>query len=324
MPIEMSFDLPFSLRVDGVFALKAMEEVFTIELKTMEKESPDFPGFESVKNVAIMFDDSNCLYYTNVQASFTPRDEAIAADPSKFSRIAAEIAVGIANTLLSAMRIAYDEYHFEYFYSADKLGSISFRVPPISGRKRYFGWFDGLQGGITFARPPRTGVETVCFADALLRGVVLSPASELLFEAKRYLLRRNMRMALANLSISFEVGLADLLGEVARYNNDQVLEQRIAAAALNDLGINCATRLLGYSFENSGYWSSRFVDAFQWMRKARNGVLHKAQLILTFNGRTRDFNHLAELSWLFAERDWLFAEIESATSRVIKGLPARP
>lgn len=324
MPIKISFDLPFSLRVDGDFTLEAMEETFTIELETVEKKSPNFPRADLVENVAIMFDDSNILYYTKVRASFAPRDEAIAADPSKFSRGVAEIAVGIANALLSAMREAYGEYHFEYLYSADKLGPISFDVSPISDGKRYSGYFDGLQGGITIAQPPRVGVEAAPFADALLRGAVPSPASELLFEAKRYLLRRNMRMALANLSISFEVGLADLLGEVARHNNDHLLEQRIAAAALNDLGTNCAKQLLGYSFENRGYWSSRFVDAFQWMRKARNGVLHKAQLILTFDGRARDFNQLAELRGLFDERDWLYAEIESAKSRVIQGLPARP
>jgi len=194
----------------------------------------------------------------------------------------------------------------------------------MAGSKPFSGRFDGLQGGITIARPPRTGSEAATFGNALAAGAALTPASELLFDARRYLLRGNERMALANLAISFEVGLADKLSEVAVSQNDQGLEQLIAMAALNDLGTGLAVRTLGHSFAKRKYWSDRFADAFEWLRTARNGVLHKAQLKLTFGGQTRDFNQVAEVKALFAERDWLVEQIDTATARVLAGKPALP
>jgi hypothetical protein len=172
--------------------------------------------------------------------------------------------------------MAYGEYHLGYLYSADRLGPIAFKVLAIAGREPFSGRFDGLQGGITFARPARTEADTAAFANALAAGAALTPASELLFDARRYLLRGNKRMALANLAISFEVGLADRLTAVAISRNDQALEQQIARAALNELGTGLAIRTLGHSFAERKYWSDRFADAFEWLRTARNGVLHKA------------------------------------------------
>jgi hypothetical protein len=324
MPIELSFDLPYSLQVDGQFVLNALGESFDLTLSTTKEPDPRFPGAESVENVAILNDDSKTFSHTHVQVSYTPRGEAEASDPAKYSRVVSEIAVGICNALISAVRVAYGEYHLEYLYSAHRLGPISFNVPAMAGRKPFSGCFDGLQGGITIARPARTGPEAVAFAKALADGAALAPASELLFDARRYLLRGNKRMALANLAISFEVGLADKLTEVAVSRNDQILEEQIARAALDDLGKRLAARTLGHSFAKRMYWSDRFADAFEWLRTARNGVLHKAQLNLTFAGHTRDFNKMAELKALFVERDWLVGQIEAATARVLAGKPARP
>ncbi len=324
MPIELSFDLPYPLRVDGQFVLNALGENFALTLSTVEEPKPNFPGAESVQGVAIMNDDTNILSHTHVQASYQPKDDVEASDPDKYSRAVPEMAIGISNALISALRIAYGEFHLEFLYSADRLGPISFCVPALVGNKRFSGSFDGLQGGITFALPPRTGPEAAPFATALASGAEQAPASELLFDARRYLLRGNKRMAVANLSISFEVGLADNLTEVAIKRNDQPLEQQIAKAAINDLGTGLAVRAFGHSFTERKYWTDRFSDAFEWLRTARNGVLHKAELNLTFGGRTRDFNQTAELKALFAERDWLVGEIEKATARVIAGKSALP
>jgi hypothetical protein len=323
MPIQLSFDLPYSLQVDGEFVLNALGENFNITLTTVKETTPRFPGAERLENIAIVDDETNILAHTHVQVSYAPRDEAEASDPAKYSGAASEIALGISNALISALRIAYGEFHLDYLYSAARLGPISFNVPAMAGRKKFSGRFDRLQGGITFARPPRTGSEAAAFATALA-GAAFPPASELLFDARRYLLRGNKRMALANLVISFEVGLADKLGEIAVSRNDPTLEQEIATAVLNNLGTALAIRTLGHSFQERKYWSDRFADAFEWLRTARNGVLHKAQLRLTFDGHTRDFNEISELKALFAERDWLFGEIEAATVRVIAGKSALP
>jgi hypothetical protein len=134
-------------------------------------------------------------------------------DPADYSKQVAEIAVAITNSLLSALRIAFDEYHIDYVYSPDKLGPIHFEVPPLNGGKRFSGVTMGCKADHD-AASPKKWAQAAPFAQALVTGASLSPAEEILFNAKRYLLRGDRRMALANLAISFEVGLADRLAQL--------------------------------------------------------------------------------------------------------------
>jgi hypothetical protein len=61
MPIELSFNLPYSLQVDGQFVLNALGESFDLTLSTVKESNPRFPGAESVENIAIVNDNSNIL-----------------------------------------------------------------------------------------------------------------------------------------------------------------------------------------------------------------------------------------------------------------------
>jgi hypothetical protein len=85
-----------------------------------------------------------------------------------------------------------------------------------------------------------------------------------------------------------------------------------------------AKQTLGQSLEKKSYWGDRFSDAYTWLTKSRNGVLHKAQMSVTHDSVTRDFSIRGELEALFDERDWLIGEIETAVSRAIAGQPAKP
>ncbi len=323
MSIEIDFDLPFSLEIDGTFGLQILAETFSVRLSTIRNPVPKFPGAEMVDQVAIMNDETNILSHTHVHVEYVPINQA-PLDPAVYSREVSDIAVSISNSLISANRIAYGQYHIDYIYSAARLGPILFIVPPLYGGKRFSGTYDGLQGGITFQLPPKTGNQAAPFASALAQGANLSPADELLYNAKRYLLRGDRRMALANLAISFEVGLADRLASIAVAKGDAALEADIAKAALNDLGTGLAARAIGASFARRSVWGDRFHDVFEWLRVARNGVLHKAQMALSYNGRTRNFANNAELNSLFSDRDWFMAELDASIARVLAGYSPRP
>lgn len=321
MPILLNFELPFSINVDGVFQLTAFEETFDVELSTQYNPDPRFPGAESVEGLAILHDESSILSNTKVVARYLPAS-ATPIDAEIYSIQAADIAVAITNALISALRIAFGEYHIDYVYSPAKLGPIQFNVPALNGGGRFGGSYDGLQGGITFQRRPRTGQQAAPFAAALITGASLSPSEEILFNARRYLLRGDRRMALANLAISFEIGLADRLTQVAAARADAALEAEIAKATLNELGTGLAARTLGISFAKRSAWGNRFHEVFEWLRVARNGVLHKAQLTLSYGGQTRNFTDKTELQALFNERDWFMAELDKAIARVLSGNPA--
>jgi hypothetical protein len=324
MAIKISFDMPYSLSVDGEFLISTNGEKFNVTLSTQPEKNPKFPGAEKVENVAIVHDETNILSHTKVVARYDPSDPSTLADPARFSTQMVNIALSITNALVTAARRAYGEYFLEYIYGAERLGPIKFSVSGIEGVKSYSGVRDPLMGGITSRTPPRSGLETAGFGRILANGAAITVAEELYFDARRYLLRGNNRMALANLVISFEVGLADNLSRIAASRNDSALEAQIEKGTLGGLEQTLAKQTLGHSFENRTYWGSRFCDAYGWLRGARNSVLHKAQMLVTVANVTRDFRERNELEGLFAERDWLANKIDTATAQVIAGKPAKP
>jgi hypothetical protein len=247
MPIDINFDMPYSLQVDGDFVLKTAGEEFNVTLSTHFEEDPRFPGAETVENVAIVNDDTNILSHTKVIARYDPSDPTAVSDNARFSNDVARIAMSIANALVSATRAAYEEYFLDYIYAPKRLGPIMFSVSNIQGAKNYSGMYDPLMGGITFRMPPRSGHDTLTFGRILADGATLTVAQELYFDARQYLLRGNYRMALANLVISFEVGLADSLSKIAVSRADSALEALIVAGTLGDLGQNLAKQTLEHS-----------------------------------------------------------------------------
>lgn len=323
MPIEIKFDMPFSLNVEGTFLVKAMGEEFQVTLTTHVEDNPQFPGAESVENLAIVNDNTNILSHTKVIAQYLPSNPAATADPGRYSGEVPNIALSIANALISGVRHTLGNYFLDYLHHAKRLGPVQFSVPAIGESKRFAGMSDPLMGGITIRTPPRTGPEVSEFRRFLAGEIDITVAQDLYLDAKRYLDQRDARMALANLVISFETGLADSLLKIATSRNDAALEAKIAESTLAHLGEQFGKQLLGHSFAESGFWGTRFTDTYTWLRKARNSVLHKARMAVENDGVTKDFADLNELKALFAERDWLMSEVDSAVNRVLAGLPAK-
>ena len=193
---------------------------------------PSFPGADTVDNIAIVEDDSNILGHTKVVARYTPRNPSDVSDAATFSKHVAGVALSIANALVMGARLAFGDYVKDYLYLPKRLGPISFTVPAIDGRKGYSGQYDPVMGGITIATPPRTGTAAADFARVVATGEVLPTSKELYFDGRRYLIQGNHRMALANLVMSFEVGLADSLAEIAVSRGDSVLEAEIFKATI--------------------------------------------------------------------------------------------
>ena len=322
MIIELQFNMPYSLDVDGDFVVRPpLGEEFQVHLVTHIEREPRFPGADSIDNVAIRDDDTNIVSHTKVRASYTIPDTAI--DEAKFSKDLGKLALSIANMLVTGARFAHGDYVKDYLYSAARLGPVSFRVPAACGKKGFSGFFNPLMGGISIRQQPRTGSSASLFAAVVASGGELPVSRELYCDARRYLIHENFRMALANLVISFEVELASELARIAGYRGDSVLETEISDATLGALGTGLAKRTLGASFENEKYWGSAFSEAYVWLRGARNKVLHKARMSVSVNGQTREFDNETELTRLFAEYDWLKSEIDSAVSNVLAGKPAR-
>ena len=106
-------------------------------------------------------------------------------------------------------------------------------------------------------------------------------------------------MALVNLAIGFEVLLASFLSEIAVQNADASLAVEISEGTIGELGQGLAKKTFGHSLEERGFWGECFVETLGWMRMARNGVLRKAQMSLSFGGRSRNFANEIELAALF-------------------------
>lgn len=315
--ISLKFDLPFSIHVDGPFELKASGEDFSVILSTYYEPIPTMLGAESIENVSIVNDEGSSISHTVVIANYTPKDLSAVTDPKKFMDGVPETALTIANALVAALREAYGEYHLDYLHSKTRLG-------PIACSGAVNGQFDALSGGITFQIPSRSGSLAEPFAKFLRCGAQLSVEQELYFDARRFLLRGNKRMALANLSISFEVRLASLLGTIAASQGDTSLENRINNATLAPLGQEFAKLTLGESLENRGFWGDSVANTFVWLRTARNKVLHKAQMSLSVSSVNRNFEQVSELKAIFSEHDLLVGELDLAAMRVLSGQSAKP
>lgn len=315
--IEIRFDMPYALKVDGDFILRTAGKEFQVQLSTHNQENPRFPGAEKVENISIIHDDTNILAYTEVVARYVPSEPSEVADTGYLSGKGVEIALSIANALVAAARLAHGDYILDYIHTSERIGPIHFSVPAIDGRKPFFGTFDPLMGGITFRRRARIGSETAKFAQILAEGSDITTAQELYFDARRYFVRGNLRMALANLVISFEVGLADSLSRVAASRKNVALEAQIIEATLGELGTGLAKQVFGHSLEEQSFWGAAVCDGYVWLRRARNGILHKARTLVERGGVKRDFGDRGELERLFGERDLIVAEVEKAVSRAI-------
>lgn len=323
LEVKIAFDMPYQLGVDGTFAAQVDGENLQLELVTHLENTPKFPGADIVENVAIVHDDTNVLGHTKVTARYIPTDQSLVADPRQYSNHVSNFSLSIANALVTGVRVAFNDYMKDYLHHAKRLGPISINVTGTDGEKGYFCYTDAMMGGITFASPPRRGPNTTEFARVLASGPSISVSKTLYFDAQRYKTHGDRRMALANLVMSFEIGLADSLARVARAQGNTALEADILEATIGRLGNTFAKQTLGESFDKEDYWGARLKAAYEWLRNTRNKVLHRAQMSVTFGAETRDFNDIGELEKFFAELDWFNSEIDKAVANVLVGKPAK-
>ncbi|GGG29534.1 hypothetical protein [Chelatococcus composti] len=312
--VKLDFSLPFSLHVNGSFDIKAMEERFSVTLETIFKKNPQLRFAEHVENVAIINDDSDQIAYTKVSAEYRPAKSRDWTD-YKASLELRNAAIAIANALISGARHALGKHYLYYVYHPKQLEPINVLINE-NGHSLGIGL--ALSGGITIQTSPDKLTKDSEFGRILSGAKTVSVADDIYIEAQRWLEQRDPRMALANLVISFETGLADHLLRIAAMRGNPQLEADVSSATLASLGERWSTELLGKSFMNGSHWGSDFTESFCWIRDARNSVLHKAKLLVVRrDGRSRDFTNLEELKKLFEERDRLMNRINSAVCQAL-------
>lgn len=321
--IQLQFDLPYPLHVEGTYPARAAGETFAVVLQTHHQERPRFPGAESVENISLVHEDTNILAHTSVVATFSPTRADFLDDERRFFADLGALAIALANVLITGVRVGYGEDVLEYIHQPERLGPIQFAVSGAEKGKPTGGVIDPLMGGITFRKPSRSGPDATRFAQIVSAGDMPSVGEELHLDAQRYRIRGNRRMALANLAISFEVRLSDALGSIAAAAGDANLERQIAEATLGDLGQGLAKQTLGYSLDNTKLAGARARSAYVWLRTARNKILHKAQTAFEVDAVRKDFADETELAWLFGEYDFLLAQVEAdaAKARARPGPP---
>lgn len=232
--IEIKFDMPYSLEVVGDFVVRDAGEEFYVNLTTHYEDKPRLPGGELIENLSIVQDDTIILSHTKVVARYLPKDPTVILEPRQYSKDVVYVALSLANRLVTGVRLAHKDYIKNYLYLPKHIGPITFSVPSLGGRKKFSGLYDPLMGGITTRSVPRSNLSASDFANVVANGKSLPIAQELYFDARRYLLSGNRRMALANLVMSFEVGLADALIRIAVLRNDSALERGISEATTDD------------------------------------------------------------------------------------------
>ncbi len=319
--VTLRFMLPFSLDVDGIFPLIASEERFSVELNTVDNQNPNFPGASHLENVAIVNDATGIIARTNVAATYTPRDKS-SVTWEGYCWTVTPLAVSVANSLINAARVAHGEYFKDFIYHPKQLGPIQYQVTPLDGTKGFGGVFDPLMGGIQPRAPARIGADTAEFAAVLATGQSSPIWRELMFDARRYKLSGNVRMAVANLVLGFEIGLSDLLAQVALKQGGTSTQLEIEQATIGKLLQKLSALTLGHSLEKVSYWGADTVRRCALMRETRNKVLHRAKLSVVVDGVTCDFSKPADLDSLFAEFDLLWDTLSKATDNVLSGRSA--
>lgn len=319
MRVELSFDMPFSLNIEGNFLVKIDRESFSVSLTTHNEENPDFPHAESVNNISIIDDDTKILSHTKVHAKFNPLEKGKYADENLFFAEIEKLAISLANILISGARHVFGDYFLDYVYHEKRLGVINFTFARDGQFGTSSGIYDSLMGGITTRVPPRSGAEALEFSRFLCGDLKATVAQDLYLDARRYLAQKNARMALANLVISFETGLADRFLDFVANRNDPDLEKDISRSTLSRLGEHYAKILLGHSFGEDGYWGSSFTGTFAYIRSARNNVLHKAIMKIQVNCSERDLSDLSELNELFKDRDLFMDKLDIIMCSSIEG-----
>lgn len=282
LEIVLNFDLPYPLFVEGRYPVRAGGENFIVSLHTHFENEPRIPGVESAENISLVHEDTNILAHTNVEAQFTSSDAELAWNQPRLYTELNRLSIALANVLIAGVRVEFNEHVLEFVYQPQRVGPIVYRILNVPKGAIVGGVCDPLMGGITSRKPTRTSTALIPFAQRIAEGAMPSVGEELYLDARRYLIRGNFRMALANLAISLEVRLSDALAAVALANGDLALEADVRKATLATLGQDCAKRALGFSLENAALAGIQACTAFRWLRIVRNEVLHKANMPVTF------------------------------------------
>lgn len=312
MSVTVSFNLPYLLKIDGDFEANVDGNLFRIKLESFREEEPNFHGKRNAiysSNMSIIRDDTTIMGYTKVYAECLSSNIDVSMYPP--DDLPRTLAIKISNRLICAAKNAFDCYELENIFHEKRIGCITYSIS-IDDR-RESGIFDPLMGGVTFSCAQHQQSIEVFSSELLLESEV--PAwKELYFDAKRYLLNKNIKMALINISISFELRMIGVLISAAENKDIDIGIESIKSLTLTKLGTGICKKIFKHSLDDCKSWGKDIVDIYKIFVKVRNAILHGAETVLVFDSVSRDFSKESEADALFSKYDYFFSVLQYKVS----------
>lgn len=319
--LSVNFNLPFYLRMSGKYKVKLNEEEFIVYLTECKKEKTTMPGLSEAKNVSLVFDDTPHFRYTKVQIDMqlpTPNEENL---DNFTQKLIPDICLKIINRVIETYRDISEEYIIPELTSMGEICMLDFKVHNSETFPKKW------KGGMVLLFDRKIGIMSKDLDKSKLNKIQsvltsneeISLSRKLYLDARLYQKKQNIRMALINLTLSFEVFLVDIIdNNISTVIRSGYTNEQISKWTMGDLATKGIKAITGNSLEKEEFWSKDIVDGHKQIQKIRNTIMHKGSLKIKLEDNSiLDLNDPAVLEEQFKIVD----KIKNKLNSVINPIP---
>lgn len=311
---EITIDLPFWLKIEGELPFRLENKTGRIRIETVKRDSPKIPGFETALGAYLVNDDTDFIAHTKLTV-WTEFDIPKGSRESAIFSLSTfpQNNLQICNFIINSVRFCYKDYVLRTLSEPNELQSLTYHIRPPGTEKWVGGGAITLPvSAITNVPPSYPKTNHAKFKHFVVHGTQLTLAQELYCDARHYLIKNNARMSLSNLTVGFEVFLFETVRTISELDSDRLpIRENYEEWPMNKLATKGFTQALGGSLENRKFWGKDFARTYKILNGARNAVLHKGRLQLTFDGNHYDFADREVLEKFFDDTDALIENINS-------------
>ena len=108
--VSIHFDLPFYLKMSGLYKVKLDDKIAEVTLTEHKKEQITMPGLSEAKNISLVFDDTSHFRYSKVKIDVelpTPTKDEVGDFTQK---LIPEISLKIINRVISIYRDVSEDF----------------------------------------------------------------------------------------------------------------------------------------------------------------------------------------------------------------------
>lgn len=314
--VEASVTLPFSLKIAGSSKLVVDGYSVDLEINTNRVESTRYPGLEQADNVYMDHDETNFFEETTLKMRYEcllPVEE-VQCHMYTLNESPKQI-LGFVNRVVLLSRTILGDVILPPAIEAWQLGSIGFRYKKEEQWKE--GFFNSLNGLKNFREPfPEAKLKLFNYFMASGEGVPLS--HQILADAKRYMIKKDSRMATLNMCLYFEVGIKEILQSFSFILDEEYPDSSWEAWPLNKSATLGLKQTLGAGLNSSNYWGERARNTFEKVIPLRNSIMHKGVIESdVFNGRSPSEEAINKL---YNEIEELLVKVRSESLKRLEGL----